>query len=127
MIVFLESTFEVQLNQLAFLFRGGQRRIVKSSSLEEIIMDKDTKYENFGPSHYDYDFDFDVDLRLNPIDYFLIVPYVLVIFPMAWVNELVMSRIGGYSAGGNIEESEEDSRSEELLGTYCLWPRHSHG
>ena len=49
-------------------------------------MDKDIQDENFGPSQYDYDFDFDVDLRLNPIDYFLIVPYVLVIFPMAWVN-----------------------------------------
>ena len=93
-------------------------------------MDKDTRVENFGPSHYDYDFDFDVDFRLKAVDYVLLVPYVLVIFPVAWVSELVMSQMRRYGASAKTEDREAISQSdfhfEEPLGRSCQWPRHSH-
>lgn len=94
-------------------------------------MDKNTGIEEFGPSQYDYDFDFDVDLRLSTIDYFLMVPYVLVIFPVAWISELVMSKIQGHRSRKRLEEGDVTSPLEfqhgASVGSYCSWPRHSHG
>ena len=93
-------------------------------------MEKYTGSEDFGPSHFDDHFDFDFDLRLKPFDYFLIILYVLFIFPFAWiVNQIFPPKPLLRSSKNFIEKYEEDRDKlyrDMPTESYCLWPRHSH-
>jgi hypothetical protein len=93
-------------------------------------MEKYTGSEDFGPSNYGDNFDFDFDFRLKPFDYFLVILYVLFVFPLAWMRSRISPQKSGSLGSENLINKDAEYQTEFFRDipreSYCLWPRHSH-